>query len=363
MITYPEPILRPEIWGNLPVELVREIFVALAMADRTDAKALCLVSKSIRRLVLPFLYHTILLRNTEQVVAFAAPFLPRRPPPFPLSSSPSSSRPVASFPVYSLALAVPAKRPSIEHALDSVAGAFTKVLNLAITAPLLGAHAFWLRKHDIRPTTFMLYHHGLPKPINFREAYFSQVTHLHTSTLSGFHSSSLRDLPALTHVALMIRATQQESVMFEIICIMQDLLVDCRKIEMIVLSLDLPAPRGQEAECYDLTRWNMVLRFASLNQRFFLLPYTRRARLEWHDIASNRSDVFSRAWEWRAIEEEQDVRLKEMKKNKVWERVYMEEEAFVKWSDEYEWDLDLKQAPGYAHQKSDADWGDTDTRE
>ena len=359
-LTEPKPSLNVEVWRNLPIELVTEILIYMAVADRTDAKNLCLVSSSIRRLISSCLYHNVLLRNAEQVTSFASPFLPKRSSLF-LSSS-SQRKPVSPFPIYSLALAVPARRPSIEEMLGSIGNAFKNISNLSITAPLLGAHAFWLRKHHVRPTTAMIFHLGLPNPVNFRESYFSHVTHLYTSTLTGFHSSSLRDLPALTHVALTVRASQPERVMHNITAQIRELLHDCGNLHMIVLSLGTPAFRGHEGYCYYLTCWDRILSFCASHPRFFLLPYVRPARLEWDDITSRQPDVFSRAKEWREIEAEAEEGSKREKKEAIWKQVWTEEEEFKRWKDGREWDLDLREAPGYLEKKSSLDWGETDTR-
>ncbi|KAI0063739.1 hypothetical protein BV25DRAFT_355136 [Artomyces pyxidatus] len=355
-VTFPESdaVLSPSIWSYLPVELVSEILVYMAFASRQDAYNLCLVSSSVRRIILPCLYHNVLLRSADQVPLFAAPFIPKRA----FFGTPPSTKLLSHVPVHSLALAVPVRRPSIEQTLEKVAPAFTSVVNLAVTAQLLGAHAYWLRAHNIRPRTFMLYHLGAPHPVNFREPFFSAVTHIHTSTLFGFHGSSLHDLPQLTHVSLTTRANQPEHTIIAFKNDVISLLVACPRLQMLVFSIDNPHMRGPNMQ---LEIWNK--HFGTLvahNPRFYLLPYARRPRLEWRAITEGGADVFACAKEWHAIEIE-PVIARARRLDDIRAQMWTEENLFREWKDDREWDLDLTQSPGYQYGRSGLEFTDNDT--
>ena len=130
--TLSTPPLSPDVWSNLPIELVLQILLYAAFASRADAHALCLVSSAVRRAVLPALYHNVLLRSAGQVPAFVSPFTAKqRRPPYCHYSSPAAPRGrndndasssgfnaklLAHIPIHALALALPTKRPSLEAA-------------------------------------------------------------------------------------------------------------------------------------------------------------------------------------------------------------------------------------------------------
>ncbi len=244
--------LSPAIWSNLPIELVLQILLYAAFASRADAHALCLVSSAVRRAVLPALYHNVLLRSASQVPAFVSPFTAKqRRPPYHYHSSPtdyndsdssrssSNAKLLAYIPIHALAIALPTKRPSLEVALARTAPALASLEHLALTAPLLGAHAHWLRAAPhVCPRTLMLYHFGRPAPVHFGEPFLRNVTHLYTSTLCGFRGTSPASLPSLTHIALSTRATQPPSVIDEVLAAARRVLSTCPHLVMLVLSLD-----------------------------------------------------------------------------------------------------------------------------
>lgn len=67
---------RSSIWRTLPRELVIAVFVELAASSRRLALKLCLVSSSSRRIVLPYVYHTLDLSGTcakEMIELFEYP--------------------------------------------------------------------------------------------------------------------------------------------------------------------------------------------------------------------------------------------------------------------------------------------------
>ncbi|KAI0261890.1 hypothetical protein BC834DRAFT_421921 [Gloeopeniophorella convolvens] len=344
------PLLKPSTWSNLPIELVAEILLYAAFASRADAYALCLVSSAVRRAVLPALYHNVLLRYAGQVPHFVAPFTAREKP-FAFPSALRNTKLLAHAPIYSLALALPTKRPSLESALARVAPALGSLKHLALTAPLLGAHAHWLRASHIRPHTVMLYHLGRPAPVHFAEPFLRSITHLHTSTLSGFRDSSLASLPALTHVALTTRATQASHAIDEVLASARRVLATCPNLKMLVLSLDgahgvLPAP------------WRAALSVAPArqrDQRLYVLPYARRPRVEWHDIASGAPDVFDFARVWRDAE----ARGLHATTVRLAAEAGARNAALNSWKED-EWDLDMMTAPGYVHGRA-TDGGETDT--
>ncbi|KAI0047898.1 hypothetical protein FA95DRAFT_1558557 [Auriscalpium vulgare] len=354
----------PSTWSELPVELVSEILIYTALASRQDAFNLCLVSSSVRRLILPCLYHNVLLRTAEQVPLFAAPFTPKRSP-FALLGAPPSTKLVAHVPVHSLALAVPPKRPSIEQTLERIANALTSIENLAISAQLLGAHAYWLRKHTIRPHTVMLYHLGRPHPVNFREPCLANVTHLHTSTLTGFHGSSICDLPQLTHVALCTRIRQTDYTIQEVKRGVTVLLASCKNLSMVVLSLDVPPPRepSPEAERWygQLKTWYSTMRTLH-DPRLYILPFARRPRLEWRYVTESGPDVFELARRWREAEDTPNLSVRRRKLDEMRAEVWAAEYAFPTWKTDREWDVDLTQSPEYQYgRNSGLDISDTDT--
>jgi hypothetical protein len=385
------PTLTPTVWSTLPIELVTQILLYVAFASRVDAHALCLVSSAVRRAVLPALYHNVLLRHAAQVPAFVSPFsmstirhISRR------SSSPSSAKLQAHIPIHALALALPTKRPSLEVALARAAPALASLEHLALTAPLFGAHAHWLRDSSrssehrgIQPRTLMLYHLGRPAPIHFGEPFLQRVTHLYTSTLTGFRGSSPASLPALTHIALSTRAAQPPAIIDEVLASARRVLAACPDLAMLVLALDgaqMPAQVQTQMQVQELAlahglghtqsppplgaialpaSWRTALAQLSARQRdprLHVLPFALRARIAWQDLIGGAPDVFACARAWRDAEARGDAAAM----LRLAAEVATRNGALETWKEE-EWDLDLMTAPGYVHGRS-ADEGDTDTR-
>ncbi|KAI9509574.1 hypothetical protein F5148DRAFT_1345502 [Russula earlei] len=397
------PLLSPTIWSNLPIELVTHILSYTAFASRADAHALCLVSSAVRRAVLPALYHNVLLRSASQVPAFVSPFTVKqqRPPYYRYPASPrgdndnvgngddgSHSKLLAHIPIYALALALPTKRPSLETALARTAPALAALEHLALTAPLLGAHAHWLRAAPhVRPRTLMLYHLGRPAPVHFGEPFLRGVTHLYTSTLSGFRGTSPASLPELTHVALSTRAAQPAAVIDEVLAGARRLLKTCPNLAILVLSLHAAGSgsgSGSAAAAAAGTAgagsggagsgsstpavvslpasWRVALA-RQRDPRLHVLPFGLHARTMWRDVvagADDRSgapprDVFACAQAWR----EAEARGATSVLLRLAAEVAMRNAALDSWKED-EWDLDLMTAPGYVHGRS-ADEGETDT--
>ena len=396
--------LSPAIWSNLPIELVTQILLYAAFASRADAHALCLVSSAVRRAVLPALYHNVLLRSASQVPAFVSPFTAKqkRPPyhhyPSPnnsdSSSSSSNAKLLAHIPIHALALALPTKRPSLEVALARTAPALVSLEHLALTAPLLGAHAHWLRAAPhIRPRTLALYHLGRPAPVHFGEPFLRNVTHLYTSTLCGFRGTSPASLPSLTHIALSTRATQPPSVIDDVLAAARRVLSTCPHLVMLVLSLNstgsTPTPTAiaastsaaaaaaaaaTAASCLhggsgtatpSIITLPVPWRAALARQRdprLHVLPFALHARIMWWDIVaggegSGVQDLFACAQAWRDAE----ARGATSVMLRLAAEAALRNAALDSWKED-EWDLDMMTAPGYIHGRS-ADEGETDTRE
>ena len=389
--------LSSVIWSDLPIELVAQILLYAAFASRADAHALCLVSSAVRRAVLPALYHNVLLRSASQVPAFVSPFTAKqkRPPyhHYPYlaghnNSSSSNAKLLAHIPIHALALALPTKRPSLEVALARTAPALSSLEHLALTAPLLGAHAHWLRAAPhVRPRTLMLYHLGRPAPMHFGEPFLRNVTHLYTSTLCGFRGTSPASLPSLTHIALTTRATQPLSVIDEVLTAARCVLSTCPHLVMLVLSLDstgsTPTPasiaastaaaaatapscaQGSGTATPSIITLPIPWRAALARQRdprLHVLPFAPHARIMWWDIVaggdgSGVQDVFACAQAWRDAE----ARGATSVMLRLAAEAALRNAALDSWKED-EWDLDLMTAPGYVHGRS-ADEGETDTRE
>ncbi|KAF8266362.1 hypothetical protein EI94DRAFT_1786989 [Lactarius quietus] len=376
------PTLSPNVWSTLPIELVTQILLYVAFASREDAHTLCLVSSAVRRAVLPALYHNVLLRHAAQVPAFVSPFAmststrsSRR------CSSPGNAKLQAHIPIHSLALALPTKRPSLEVALARAAPALASLEHLALTAPLFGAHAHWLRdssieNRGIQPRTLMLYHLGRPAPVHFGEPFLQRVTHLYTSTLTGFRGSSPASLPALTHIALSTRAAQPPAIIDEVLASARRVLSACPDLAMLVLALDgihMPAQVQVQMQMQELALAHglghaqsppplgsiaLPAPWRSARQRdprLYVLPFALRARLAWQDIIMGVPDMFACAREWRDAEARGDAGAM----LRLAAEVAARNTALETWKED-EWDLDLMTAPGYVHGRS-ADEGETDT--
>jgi hypothetical protein len=391
--------LSPAVWSNLPIELVTQILLYAAFASRADAHALCLVSSAVRRAVLPALYYNVLLRSASQVPAFVSPFTAKqkRPPyhhyPSPAghNNSSSNAKLLALIPIHALALALPTKRPSLEVALARTAPALASLEHLALTAPLLGAHAHWLRAAPhVRPRTLTLYHLGRPAPVNFGEPFLRNVTHLYTSTLCGFRGTSPASLPSLTHIALSARATQPPSVIDEVLAAARRMLSTCPHLVMLVLSLDstgsTPTPAAIAASTAAAAAaatatscshggigtatpsiitlpvpWRAALA-RQRDPRLHVLPFALHARVMWRDIVasgegSGVQDMFAYAQAWRDAE----ARGATSVMVRLAAEAALRNAALDSWKED-EWDLDLMTAPGYVHGRS-SDEGETDTRE
>jgi hypothetical protein len=234
----------------------------------------------------------------------------------------------------------------------------------------------------------MLYHLGRPAPVHFGEPFLRRVTHLYTSTLTGFRSTSPVTLPALTHLALTTRAAQPQTVIDEVIAGARRVLATCPNLSILVLSLDhvnfaIPSSsssvgnngngNGNGTLQYPgvpaITlppAWRLAL-VRQRDPRLHVLPFALHPRLMWRDIAGGDGghegedmitrDVFAYAQAWREAEAcgATSVMLR------LASEVAARNDDLESWKED-EWDLDLMTAPGYIHGRS-ADEGETDTRE
>ncbi|KAH9059186.1 hypothetical protein EDB87DRAFT_1684942 [Lactarius vividus] len=367
------PPLSPTIWSSLPIELVTQILLYVAFASRVDAHALCLVSSAVRRAVLPALYHNVFLRHAAQVPAFVSPFAVSTDwHPSHRCPSPSNAKLLAYIPIHALALALPTKRPSLEVAVARAAPALASLEHLALTAPLLGAHAHWLRggsggeQRAIQPRTLMLYHLGRPVPVHFGEPFLRSVTHLYTSTLTGFRGSSLASLPALTHVALATRAAQPPAIIDEVLASARRVLAACPDLVMLVLALDgaqMPAQVQAQMQVQELANAlglgpsQSPPAPARSHRAPCAVAHRACAAPRPQDIIAGAPDVFACARVWREAEAHGDA----AGMLRLAAEVTARNTALESWKED-EWDLDLMTAPGYVHGRS-ADEGETDTRE
>lgn len=270
----------------------------MALESHQRASALRLVSRDVNVLVLPLLFRTLTFTTTDDVTRFTTTVLPKRRIHIPALKSNLHTMPraLSSYAVESLALAVSTRLPSIELALASVAPAFTSLKNLAITGQDLSAHAYWLRQHPIRPKRMMIPHYGRPHLVNYREPLFSAVTHLFTSVLFGHRSSSVVDLPALTHLAVHARFGLSEGLMNEIATQLYDILAAAPNLRVLVISFDARSMFDARLE-----PWLCALGPCLRDKRICVLPYHRSPSLEWDALVSGESDIWAYAKAWQDV--------------------------------------------------------------
>lgn len=224
----------------------------------------------------------------------------------------------------------------METALASVGPVFTGITKLAITGQSLSANAYWLRQHPIHPRYLMILHHGSPHLVNFHEPLLKGVTHLYTSITHGHRFSSVADLPGLTHLAVHARVGLSADTAAKVAYSLQTILGTCPRLECLVLSLNADTPSGPHLEM-----WEYVLERCLADTRFILLPYYRLPRIEWSDIVSGQSTIWTRAKEWLKIDRE-DREL-------TMYAVEQERSMFppLKHPKEGEWEIDLVQRDDY----------------
>ena len=223
----------------------------------------------------------------------------------------------------------------METALASVGPVFAGITKLAITGQSLSANAYWLRQHPIHPRYLMILHHGSPHLVNFHEPVLSGVTHLYTSITHGHRFSSVADVPGLTHLAVHARVGLSADTAAKVAYSLQTILDTCPRLECLVLSLNADSLSDPHLEM-----WEYVLERCLADTRFILLPYYRLPRIEWSDIVSGQSTIWTRAKEWVKMDRED---VKELT------TVEQEKSMFppLKHPKEGEWEIDLVQTDDY----------------
>ncbi|KAF9530951.1 hypothetical protein CPB83DRAFT_849918 [Crepidotus variabilis] len=280
--------MSSRLWTRLPLELMREILVILAMTSEREARQLRLVSSDINVLVLPLIYQHIIITKLEDIIRLTTTLLPKRKHYIPALKSRLHiiPRSLSTYQVESCSLVLNDRGPFIETALASIAPVFSGVSKLAITARNLQAHGYWLREHPIRPNTVMLLHYGSPALVNFYDPIFQNVTHLYTSITTGHRYSSVSDLPLLTHLAVSTRPYLPEQTAKNIAASLRLILNQCKRLRMLVLVMDF----GNISDADWLhPLWQSWLEQCDTDNRFVLLPDYRPPRIEWDDMVNEDS--------------------------------------------------------------------------
>src|SRR5258708_12568523 len=160
------PLLSPETWANLPLELIREILFILAMLSEQNARDLRLVSSDVNVLVLPLLFRNISINKTKDVARLTTILLPKRKNHIPALKSRLHviPRPLSTYKVKSCILVINDRRPSIEESLARIAPVFCSISNLAIPPRNLQAHGYCLTRPPTHPKLIMLLHSSSPSP-------------------------------------------------------------------------------------------------------------------------------------------------------------------------------------------------------
>ncbi len=278
----------------LPLELIREVLFLLAMTSHRKARELRLVSSDVNVLVLPLLFRNIVITTPNDVYQLTTVLLPKRKYHIPALKSRFHvmPRPLATYNVESCVLVINDRRPSIEEALARIAPVFCSISKLAITARNLQAHGYWLRKHPIRPKIMVIVHYGSPHLFNYHDPIFENVTHLYTSTLYGHRSSTVIDLPSLTHLAVCTRPDLPEAIANSIVDSLCAILEECKTLQMLVLVMDFGSSFISDIR---MPLWESRLDDFTSDNRFVFLPDFRAPRLEWEDIVRDSAPITSSA--------------------------------------------------------------------
>ncbi|KAF8899511.1 hypothetical protein CPB84DRAFT_1780471 [Gymnopilus junonius] len=344
--------LSPLIWGVLPVELIREIFVILAESSIAEARRLRLICNDVNILVLPVIFRQVVMVVPEHVSRFTTTLLPKRRIYIPALKSKLHIMPrmLSSYTVDTWVHVVNERRPSLETALASVAPVFVGLSKLAITGQNLTSNAFWLRQHAIHPSIMFLVHYGSPHLVNFYDHIFKSVTHFYTSITHGHRYSSVADLPALTHLAVSTRRDLPNTTIRNICSSLRGILKSCDKLSMLVLIMNfLPVDDPQ----YPL--WISSLVDCMKDPRFTLLLDYRSPRVEWSDIVNGRRTLWDRATEWKRANAA-DEPSRSLLQRQFLETSYKEREAYPPLHKrEEEWEIDLVQRDDYDPQADDPD--------
>lgn len=342
--------LSSAIWSLLPIELLQEILLFLAVNNHNQARSLRLVSRHVNIWMLPILFQSVSLTTPGHVTHFTSTLLPKRRIYIPLlrSNLHTTPRPLSSYYVRSLAMVINARLPSMEVAMAKVAPALTNLQNLAITSQNLTSHAHWLRKFPIHPQNIMLLHFGRPQYVNFGEPLFKQVTHLYTSVLDGHRRSSVADIPELTHLAVHTRFHLDDP---RALSVSRSLIATLRalpRLKMLILTID-----AEMTDDVKLQTWKVLLEPCLADERFYLVPYFVHPRLEWNLVVSGSQSVWDRALEWRLMEG-LDVNARAQYLSEKMMEGYAESVAVHRTKKaEAEWEIDLVQRDSFSEMDED----------
>jgi len=361
------PLLSPETWANLPLELIREILYILAMLSEQNARDLRLVSSDVNVLVLPLLFRNISINKTKDVARLTTILLPKRKNHIPALKSRLHviPRPLSTYKVKSCILVINDRRPSIEESLARIAPVFCSISNLAITARNLQAHGYWLRRHPIRPKTMMILHYGSPCLINYYDPIFENVVYLYTCITLGHRYSNVADLPSLTHLGVSTRHDLPEATAKNVAASLHAILKECQKLQMLVLVLDYTPLLTSGSPFF--SEWESRLEDCLSDGRFILLPDFRPPRLEWEDIVrvpqcdtvkgpesiQIHESIWKRAERWK---KSLSALSKPLEKRKLWLSFCSDTLLRMAGSssndNEPEWEIDLVERDNYQHPKA-----------
>lgn len=345
--------LSSEIWGVLPPELVREVLVTLAQTNLEKARELRFVSSDVNVLVLPIIFHNIVMVLPDHVTQITTTLLPKRKNYVPALRSRLHIIPrlLSTYRPHSWVLVVNDKRPSIETALSSIAPVFVGISKLAITGQNLSSNAFWLRRHAIHPKLMLLVHFGSPHLVNFHDPIFKSVTHLYTSVTHGHRQSSVADLPSLTHLAVSTRPGLPEQTARNIAKSLVEILQQSKTLTSLVAFMPMEHPAAES----DHHRWESLLRAFIVDERLVILPYYRPPRLEWNDTLKGLPTLWDRADDVRRHKGDMQAQSAILRQQADDNRKGTDAlPAFLDRRQE-EWEIDLVQRHNYQSQVDDPD--------
>ncbi|OCH92283.1 hypothetical protein OBBRIDRAFT_727097 [Obba rivulosa] len=193
----------PLIFSNLPVELLREVFEHAASSDRATARSLSLVSSRVRHWIDPALFHTVVLSSTRTLRAFLTA-LTKRPADF-------AAQRVKHLGVFALG---PVQ--SIDQVLAACKGVQSLACGFSLPSYKLVKGCATVQALDAPREQHLL---GVAGSDGWDAALVGpSVTHLRmhlSSILNGGSERSgwdrLAQLPQLTHLAVVYRATADKS--------------------------------------------------------------------------------------------------------------------------------------------------------
>ncbi|KAF4618856.1 hypothetical protein D9613_009670 [Agrocybe pediades] len=354
--TLPIIPLTENIWRRLPIELIREILLLLAKSNLQTARKMRLVCQDVNIMVLPILFRDIYMVRHHDIYATAQTLSAKREPPIRLLKSrfPSEPRPLSSYRVESWALVVEGPGPSMDSTLESIAPVFVGLNKIAISSQNLNSIAYWLRKHPILPAFVMLVHFGRPIPAKFSDPLFWGVTHLYTSTLRGYSSTTVANLPNLTHLAVSCRSSVSEATLDKLEKALLTMLKECKKLALLVLMMHSDVSDDEFNRKY--SEWKKSLKNCLLDKRFILCGDFRLPRMEWRDIVEGKPTLWNRAKIWRRDEVTGNPRLGRLHDRQLKETRTLAESFPPISAGEDEWEIDIVESSSYKKRNPDPDY-------